>query len=1611
MRMIRRVTTALVEQSSRLGMHRLPARVPSETPSPYPLPLRGRGIFGAPSGREVSKARTERGVLGFRFHRAFLGCVLVGVMLFAASAGAQTPNENKPKAAKPVMGRPQVQPGQRPVSRAPQARPVTEPQAPRQEPTEEPQSGQQTPEPVQQQVPLPGRAGQQPRQPQQPPQDRVRELLKRVDPAILARLAGADVTVEVVGDQVIVNGPEEAVKMLELLIRGLDVEFEIKRKEVRIVEVTERDANEIAKSVESALKDALKKPNQLPEEQLKLTAVSSNILLVSVLPEDLDLVLATIEKVDSIPDPLGKIELMRFQVKYRKASDVSKELEKIITQLRTATGGKKDQTKLQFIPNNSNNTITVTARETERDKIQSLLDNIDVEPVKGFGEVKLTVFPLMHSKAKELGDVITKLLTSPAKQDKEALEESLYRLIISKASPTGQITDLPPIDLQRTIKITPDDGTNSLIVATSEENVGPMGELIRLLDGVPLGADVMVKLFPLRFASAEKLADTIKKMFEEGKKLPGDPDGSGKDAVPETQRGKALVYNVSVVADVRTNTLVVSGLEEQLSLVDEIVSKLDQPSTALKFPLRLIPIEFSDATALAKMITELFDQRFKAAEASGADKAALERERVFLSTDIRSNSLILSASEENFGEISTIVRQLDTKPARLFDQIHIVVCQRLSANDLKKKVEDLWKRKAELRKEAKLLEDVPIIAVDERSNALLVAANIEDFDEIQRLVATLESQPLINDTRLFKIEFADVTVLSKQLDDLFKGMQGRSETFKAPTIIPDQRSNALLVAAPLDTMDRVEEVVRRLDVEAGPLTAVFKVYPLKYGSASQIAQRMQKLFDSRKSGEQGTRTPIVVLAEESSNSLVASASRDDQNVIENLLELLDRQSNIAKQFEIFPLKMAKAANVAEKLDSLFKGQGGETGGARADAIAAKADERTNSLIVWASPSQMINISDVITRLDTAAPAVEMMVKVIQLRQALAEDFAKLLQDTLLGEQGADTKEQAVIVSFLDKSPDGKETIRKLLRQDIKIKPDPRTNSLMVMAPADSMLMLEAMIHDFDKIRPVTSEIRLFPLINSDSKTMVDQLTKLFQGEGGGGGGTTGGKTQAQLVFGTSGADLEQQLASVGQELRFAADTRTNTLIVAGAPVYLMMVEDLVRFLDSQEAEDRVSSVYNAKFRPAGDLASAIKSFNEQEANVLGKGEDEESRVRRQERQVSVEGMGDKDKGSSSLLVGTSRRGYQRTMDLIQSLDRAEPQVMISVLIAEVSLNNDLDLGIEIAGQELDFSRKATKGPNGIIQGSDFDSVAGTALGAAGSGLGFSFTVTGEDFSFLLHALQQDSRLEILSRPVLMVRNGEEGKITIADEVPIVQSSQVTNAGQINVTPGREEVGIILTATPHISPDGYVTIALKQEISNIGASIQLSQGFSQPIFAKREVQTNITVRDGETAVVGGLIQSRDSENETKVPILGDIPGLGPLFRKTSKGTSKTELLMVLTVDVLRTDADVRKMSVEQRDKYILPDSIRQSPLMEGLRITPQEAGLGPRETGEPGLGKAAPRAQPPAALPEGMRENKEQYGPRPRTYGPPISRPSSTSTTSAGTYGPSVARNAGGSGGD
>jgi Flp pilus assembly secretin CpaC len=182
-----------------------------------------------------------------------------------------------------------------------------------------------------------------------------------------------------------------------------------------------------------------------------------------------------------------------------------------------------------------------------------------------------------------------------------------------------------------------------------------------------------------------------------------------------------------------------------------------------------------------------------------------------------------------------------------------------------------------------------------------------------------------------------------------------------------------------------------------------------------------------------------------------------------------------------------------------------------------------------------------------------------------------------------------------------------------------------------------------------------------------------------------------------------------------------------------------------------------------------------------------------------------------------------------------------------------------------------------------------------------------------------------------------------------------------------DVGIGLTVTPIINPDGYVNMEIEPKIDSVGeSSVSIASGVTLPTFNTREVSTSVTVRDGETIIIGGLIKTEQTDSENKAPLLGDVPVLGNLFRAMNKEKSQTELLIVLTPKVIRTPSDARNVSVEMRDQTGMMDKTRHSSLMQGLQIKPGEDEFGPEQSELP-AGHQMPKDDRPRA--------KEQLGPK------------------------------------
>jgi general secretion pathway protein D len=280
-----------------------------------------------------------------------------------------------------------------------------------------------------------------------------------------------------------------------------------------------------------------------------------------------------------------------------------------------------------------------------------------------------------------------------------------------------------------------------------------------------------------------------------------------------------------------------------------------------------------------------------------------------------------------------------------------------------------------------------------------------------------------------------------------------------------------------------------------------------------------------------------------------------------------------------------------------------------------------------------------------------------------------------------------------------------------------------------------------------------------------------------------------------------------------------------------------------------------------------------------------------------------DPATNSLLIRANERDYQSILKVIRKLDIMPRQVLINVIIAEISLSGSIEYGLEwfLQGHWDDYTGQA------ILDGG----VARSVDTALGSGTGFTMAVfDGVDFlRGLIKALGKDSRLNILSSPNVMASDHQEASIEVAEEVPIV-TGEVTSqeATAVTRTIQYRKTGIILKVTPHINSTGLVKLEISQEVSQKG---ERDEELKTTSILNRSVNSTIVVQDGQTIIIGGLIRDTDSDSRSGIPVLRDIPILGYAFGGRTTESTKAELILLITPRVVKdrqqADAITREFS--------------------------------------------------------------------------------------------------------
>jgi general secretion pathway protein D len=441
-----------------------------------------------------------------------------------------------------------------------------------------------------------------------------------------------------------------------------------------------------------------------------------------------------------------------------------------------------------------------------------------------------------------------------------------------------------------------------------------------------------------------------------------------------------------------------------------------------------------------------------------------------------------------------------------------------------------------------------------------------------------------------------------------------------------------------------------------------------------------------------------------------------------------------------------------------------------------------------------------------------------------------------------------------------------------------TNTLIVTDVLSNIQRLIKILKEID-VTGVGRQISVIPLQHADSTKMVETLTALFQ---------------------TRGAP-KRRTATSRDDTKFVADERTNTVIVLASEVEMARVRQLIDFLDRETPRGKEKiRVYYLEYANAEEIAKVLQNLPSKEAtSVKEKGAAGAAGAPLLAGKVNITA----DKATNSLVITASSDDYTVVEEVIKKLDIPRPMVYIEAVVMEVNAQKDFSLGTQwTAAGSTNIGNKPAAVGGGFL-------APNSAIPALTQGVlpqGFSFGVFTEaidiagikfnNLTALIQAFKQDRDVNILQTPQILTTENEEAKINVGRNIPFQTQSSTTDNQTFNSFEYRD-VGTILKITPHISIERLVRLTIGLEVSALESTTDF-----RPTTLKRTIDTTVIVDDKSTIVIGGLIEDTKAVSEYKVPLLGDIPVLGWLFKVQNSSQQKTNLFIFLSPHVINNPSE-------------------------------------------------------------------------------------------------------------
>jgi general secretion pathway protein D len=533
-------------------------------------------------------------------------------------------------------------------------------------------------------------------------------------------------------------------------------------------------------------------------------------------------------------------------------------------------------------------------------------------------------------------------------------------------------------------------------------------------------------------------------------------------------------------------------------------------------------------------------------------------------------------------------------------------------------------------------------------------------------------------------------------------------------------------------------------------------------------------------------------------------------------------------------------------------------------MSVVADRRRNSLVVQAPPAQMPGIEKMIRELDEPITDDSLAPKIFHLKYVSAVDIEEVLNELFL------KKTQQRTYYWDDPQPQADRDVGRLYGK-VRITSEPYSNTIIVTSNSkENLSVVEEVLKQLDSPSEAGESTLRIGLRFAKAYTVANAINILFARQGSPGLRPVVQQTQpAPFNNNNNNSSSNPQNGTV--QVGFELEQETKE-------------EGYFPWLGGPQDSPRSSSDSRSAIRPVSDLVGRVRAVADQRINAL--------------------------------LISANVHYFPQVLKLIEDLDAPTDQVLIEARLVEISADFLDKLGVRWSpdGSQVFTADDLDNSILGHVRGDYMKGFGGnTEVNTPPSGAGNivqSLTTlrsgvlqSSISMDFLVQFLRRTTDAKVLAEPQINIRDNETGRLFVGQQVPIPQNTQVSSVGSQNTSFTYKDVGVVLEVTPHINSSGDVELRIHTESSTVVPGVTVLGG---SIFDTRNFRTDLTAKNGQTLVLGGIIQKQVSDTLRKTPILGDIPVLGWVFKKKDKTTRDVELMVFMRPKVTRTPEESRDL---------------------------------------------------------------------------------------------------------